>query len=112
MLFRSGVERIVNQFTEQMESALDTDFKKLGNTLKNVGELQATSTANVAEMVEAVTTLVEVNRNVQEAITCVMDRQEFFAERLAEQKEMLADMCDEMSSQLYTFEQTRNLYEE
>ncbi len=108
----AGVERIVNQFTEQMESALDTDFKKLGNTLKNVGELQATSTANVAEMVEAVTTLVEVNRNVQEAITCVMDRQEFFAERLAEQKEMLADMCDEMSSQLYTFEQTRNLYEE
>ena len=40
-----------------------------------------------------------------------MDRQEFFAERLEEQKEMLADMCDEMSSQLYTFEQMRNLYE-
>lgn len=107
----AGVERIVEQFTEQMQSALDMDFKKLGNTLKNAGESQAVSAANVAEMVEAVTTLVEVNRNVQEALTCVMDRQEFFAERLAEQKEMLADMCDEMSSQLYTFEQMRNLYE-
>lgn len=107
----AGVERIVDRFTEQMQSALDMDFKKLGNTLKNAGESQAVSAANVAEMVEAVTTLVEVNRNVQEALTCVMDRQEFFAERLKEQKEMLADMCDEMSSQLYTFEQTRNLYE-
>jgi len=107
----AGVERIVDKFTEQMQSALDMDFKKLGNTLKSAGESQAVSAANVAEMVEAVTTLVEVNRNVQEALTCVMDRQEFFAERLKEQKEMLADMCDEMSSQLYTFEQMRNLYE-
>jgi len=107
----AGVERIVDRFTEEMQSALDTDFKKLGNTLKSAGESQAVSAANVAEMVEAVTTLVEVNRNVQEALTCVMDRQEFFAERLEEQKEMLADMCDEMSSQLYTFEQMRNLYE-
>lgn len=107
----AGVERIVDRFTEEMQSALDMDFKKLGNTLKSAGESQAVSAANVAEMVEAVTTLVEVNRNVQEALTCVMDRQEFFAERLEEQKEMLADMCDEMSSQLYTFEQMRNLYE-
>ncbi len=107
----AGVERIVDRFTEEMQSALDMDFKKLGNTLKSTGESQAVSAANVAEMVEAVTTLVEVNRNVQEALTCVMDRQEFFAERLEEQKEMLADMCDEMSSQLYTFEQMRNLYE-
>lgn len=107
----AGVERIVDRFTQEMQSALDTDFKKLGNTLKSAGESQAVSAANVAEMVEAVTTLVEVNRNVQEALTCVMDRQEFFAERLEEQKEMLADMCDEMSSQLYTFEQMRNLYE-
>lgn len=107
----AGVERIVDRFIQEMQSALDMDFKKLGNTLKNAGESQAVSAANVAEMVEAVTTLVEVNRNVQEALTCVMDRQEFFAERLEEQKEMLADMCDEMSSQLYTFEQMRNLYE-
>ncbi len=107
----AGVERIVDRFTEEMQSALDMDFKKLGNTLKSAGESQAVSASNVAEMVEAVTTLVEVNRNVQEALTCVMDRQEFFAERLEEQKEMLADMCDEMSSQLYTFEQMRNLYE-
>jgi len=111
----AGVGRIVDKFTEQMQSALDVDFKKLGNVLKSAGETQAASAANIAEMVEAVTTLVEVNRNVQEALTSVMERQEVFAKQLEEQKKMLADMCsdmsDEISSQIYTFEQMRNLYE-
>lgn len=111
----AGVGRIVDQFTQQMHAALDTDFRKLGHVLKNAGESQAASTANVAEMVEAVTTLVEVNRSVQEALSNVMERQELFAQQLEDQKEMLADLCsdmsDEISSQLYTFEQMRNLYE-
>lgn len=111
----AGVERIVDQFTTQMQAALDTDFQKLGNVLKNAGEAQAVSAANTAEMVEAVTALVEVNRSVQEALANVMERQEVFAGQLAEQKKMLADTCsdmsDEISSQIYTFEQMRNLYE-
>lgn len=111
----AGVERIVDKFTAQMQSALDTDFKKLGNTLKAAGESQAVSAANAAEMVEAVTALVEVNRNVQEALAKVMERQEIFARQMDEQKKMLADTCsdmsDEISSQIYTFEQMRNLYE-
>ncbi len=111
----AGVERIVDKFTAQMQSALDTDLKKLGNTLKAAGESQAVSAANAAEMVEAVTALVEVNRNVQEALAKVMERQEIFARQMEEQKKMLADTCsdmsDEISSQIYTFEQMRNLYE-
>ena len=111
----AGVERIVNQFTTQMQSALDTDFKKLGSALKNAGESQTANAVNAAEMVEAVTALVEVNRNVQEALVRVMERQEAFAGQLEEQKKMLADTCsdmsDEISSQIYTFELMRNLYE-
>ncbi len=111
----AGVERIVDKFTAQMQTALDTDFQKLGNTLKSAGESQAVSAKNAAEMVEAVTALVEVNRNVQEALLKVMERQEAFAGELAEQKKMLADACsdmsDEISSQIFTFEQMRNLYE-
>ena len=57
----------------------------------------------------------EANRNVQEALACVMERQEMFAKQLDDQKEMLVDMCynmsDEISSQLYTFEQMRNYCE-
>ncbi len=112
----AGVEHIVDKFTEQMQAALDTDFKKLGSALKTAGEAQAVNAANAAEMVEAVTALVEVNRNVQEALANVMERQELFAKQLEEQKKMLEDTCsdmsDEISSQLYTFEQMRNLYEE
>lgn len=111
----AGVERIVEKFIEQMQSALEMDIKKLGSALKNAGETQAVSAANTAEMVEAVTALVKVNRSVQEALANVMERQEAFAKQLEEQKEMLADMCsdmsDEISSQIYTFEQMRNLYE-
>lgn len=111
----AGVERIVDRFTAQMQTALDVDFKKLGNVLKSAGEAQAASAVNAAEMVEAVTALVEVNRNVQEALSKVMERQEVFAGQIEEQKKMLADACsdmsDEISSQIYTFEQMRNLYE-
>lgn len=111
----AGVERIVDKFTDQMQAALDTDFRKIGNVLKKAGESQASSAANAAEMVEAVTALVEVNRNVQEALVKVMERQEVFAGQIAEQKKMLADACsdmsDEISSQIYTFGQMRNLYE-
>ena len=111
----AGVERIVDKFTTQMQAALDTDFQKLGNVLKNAGEEQAVSAVNAAQMVEAVTALVEVNRSVQAALANVMERQETFAGQLAEQKKMLADTCsdmsDEISSQIYTFEQLRNLYE-
>lgn len=64
---------------------------------------------------KAVTALVEAERNVQEALTSVMERQEVFAKQLEEQKKMLADACsdmsDEINSQIYTFEQMRNLYE-
>lgn len=111
----AGVERIVNQFTVQMQSALDADFKKLGSTLKTAGESQAAGARGTVEMVEAVTALVEVNRSAQEALSQIMERQEAFAKQLEEQKKMLADTCsdmsDEISSQIYTFEQMRNLYE-
>lgn len=111
----AGVERIVDKFTAQMQTSLNTDFNKLGNALKTAGESQTVSARNAAEMVEAVTALVEVNRNVQEALAKVMERQELFAKQLDEQKKMLADTCsdmsDEISSQIYTFEQMRNMYE-
>ena len=78
----AGVGRIVEQFTGQMQTALDTDFKKLGNALKAAGEAQMVNTANAKELMDAVTSLVEVNRNVQSALAKVMDRQEAFAGEL------------------------------
>ncbi|MDE6202014.1 MAG: hypothetical protein K2G19_00895, partial [Lachnospiraceae bacterium] len=112
----AGVERIVDKFTSQMQEALGADFKELGEALRETGNIQSVNAANTSEMIEAVTALVEVNRNVQSALAKVMDRQEKFANELREQKEKLADTCNEMSdeitSQLYAFGHMRNMYEE
>ena len=52
---------------------------------------------------------------MQSALAKVMERQERFAGELKAQKEQLSRTCsemsDEISGQLYAFEQMRNLYE-
>ena len=110
-----GLERIVNKFTSQMQEALGTEFGELGSILREAGKAQAASAANANEMIDAVTALVDVNRNVQSALAQIMDRQEKFAKELNAQKETLKAACDEMSDditgQLYAFEQMRDLYE-
>ena len=110
-----AVERIVDRFHDRMQESLGTDFQKLGNTLKAAGESQKVSAENARELTEAVAALVEINRKVQTDLTKVMDRQEKFACELKEQKERLNKACDEMSdeisNQLYAFDQMRSLYE-
>lgn len=110
-----GVERIVNQFTEQMTNAMGVNFQKLGNTLRTATEVQMGAADNTKELIDAATALVEVNRNMQDVLGGVLERQERFAKELAEQKATLAATCnemtDEISNQLYAFEQMRNLYE-
>lgn len=111
----AGVERIVTQFTEGMQTALDVDFKKLGNTLRAAGEVQAGYAENAKSLMEVYAGLVEGNRSIQEALVKVMDRQELLTKELYAQKEKLSAACDEMSNdignQLYAFNQMRNLYE-
>ncbi len=111
----AAVERIVDRFTEQMQTSLGADFRKLGGTLKAAGEAQAVSAANAKELLEAVTTLAQVNKSVQLTLAEIMDRQEQFAGELKEQKERLASSCselsDEITGQLYAFDQMRSLYE-
>jgi len=110
-----GVERIVNQFTEQMTNTMGVNFQKLGNTLRTATDVQVAAADNNKDLIEAATALVEVNRNMQDVLGGVLERQEHFAKELAEQKAMLAvacnEMSDEISNQLYAFEQMRNLYE-
>ncbi|MCM1190689.1 MAG: hypothetical protein NC541_15550 [bacterium] len=112
----AGVERITDRFCDRLQDVMGADFKKLGNVLRSAGEAQTASAENAAGLIDAVKTLVEVNRNVQAALAEVMNRQEKFAGELKAQKEQLAKACgemsDEISNQLYAFEQMRNLYEE
>ncbi len=110
-----GLEQIVNQFTEQMAQTMETDFQKLGNTLNAAAEAQNIAAHSSKELLETVETLIIVNRGLQEVMNGALEKQEAFAQELAAQKEELAAACDRMSNdisnQLYTFEQMRNLYE-
>ncbi len=59
--------------------------------------------------------LMESNRQMQETMSFMMERQERLAGEIDAQKRTLEQACDEISrdvsNQLYTFEQMRNLYE-
>lgn len=109
----AAVERIVDQFMEQMTMSLGTNFQKLGNTMKTTGEAQAVYANNCRDLIEAATALVEVNRNTQETLAKVMERQEMFAEELEKQKNTLASACNEMSeeisNQLFAFDRMKSL---
>lgn len=111
----SGVERIVEQFTDQMTAVLGVQFQKLGNTLKNAADVQLATAGTNKELVEAAAALIEVNRNLQETLAGMADRQENFAKELNTQKDMLAAACDDMSNeisnQLYAYGQMRSLDE-
>ncbi|MBO5337070.1 MAG: MotA/TolQ/ExbB proton channel family protein [Lachnospiraceae bacterium] len=111
----AGVEHIVNQFTEQMTNTMGVNFQKLGNALRTATEVQNVAADNSKDLIEAATALIEVNRNMQDVLGGVLERQEHFSKELAEQKAMLTAACnemsDEISNQLYAFEQMRNLYE-
>lgn len=111
----AGVEHIVNQFTEQMTNTMGVNFQKLGNALRTATEVQNVAADNSKDLIEAATALIEVNRNMQDVLGGVLERQERFSEELAEQKAVLTAACkemsDEISNQLYAFEQMRNLHE-
>lgn len=110
-----GVERIVGQVMEHLEYSMGASFKTLGNTITAAGQSQAAYANACMELTEATAKLVEASKELQEAVSKEMDRQEAFARELKNQKEEIKTACremtDEVSNQLYTFEQMRSLYE-
>lgn len=110
-----GVERIVSQFTDRMQEALHTNFNELGETLQAAGKSQQAYASGAKELVQVVAELVEINNSTQSALAKVLDRQAKLSKELEEQGQRLSDTCDEMSdeisSQLYAFDQMRSLYE-
>lgn len=110
-----GLGRIVNRFVEQMGDAMGVQLGKLGAALKNTGDAQLVYTNNCRDLIDEVTALVEVNKKLQDSLEKVVERQERLSRELNEQKEKLSVTCDELSdeisSQLYAFDQMRSLYE-
>lgn len=110
-----GVERIVNQFVEQMTQTMGGNLQKLGGLLEANSKAQMMYAENSRELLQTAEALVEGNRANQEATQVALERQDIFAAQLQAQKEKLSQTCEEISTdisnQLYTFEQMRNTYE-
>ena len=63
----AGVERIVNQFTEQMTAALGVQFGALGSRLEHAVSVQEATAEKNRELLAATEALLLANRGLQEA---------------------------------------------
>ena len=108
-----ALNHMAEHFLEQLETVMGTQLKGVGDTLQAVMRAQNMEAESNRLVLEAARDLVESNRKMQESLEFMLDRQERFAKELAEQKETLAAACDEISrdvsNQLYTFEQMKEL---
>jgi len=104
----AGVERIVNRFTEQMNASLETDFRKLGMALNDAGKAQTQNAQLTEKLVEAVNGIAEANRDLQQELQIMMERQKIFSKELAEQRKQLENVCGEIGVQLFTFGQMKD----
>ena len=108
-----ALNHMAEHFLEQLESVMGTQLKGVGDTLQAVMRAQNMEAESNRLVLEAARDLVESNRKMQESLEFMLDRQERFAKELAEQKETLVSACDEISrdvsNQLYTFEQMKEL---
>ena len=101
-----GVEQIVDQFVKQMETALATDFTKLGNTLTKAGQDQRLYAENFKSMEQTTLALIRANSDLQKVLEATMDRQERLEKELRNQQDRVEETCnkinDEISNQLFT----------
>ena len=110
-----SMEQMTGAFLKQLQSAMNTEFKDLGVTLKLAAQSQAANAESNRKLLEAAGALTESARSMQETVNHMLERQEMFAESLRKQQEELENTCVEISRdvsvQLHTFGQMREIYE-
>ncbi len=110
------LEQMAGSFVEQIQSVMGSQFKQLGGALQMAAQANAASARDNGKLLEAISALADSNRAMQENMAHMLERQEELARDLAGQRQRLETVCQEISrdvsSQLYTFEQMRTLYED
>ena len=110
-----AVERIANQFVAMMSQSLGVEFDKMGRSLNNASKAQEQCAIDYKSMEETTKELIATNRLVVQTLDELSRRQEELAVRLAAQEMKLADtveaLDEELTTQLFTFNQMRDLYE-
>ena len=110
-----AVERIANQFVYLMSQSLGVEFDKMGRSLNMAANMQEQCSRDYQSMEATTKELIAANRSMVQMLEEMSKRQEELAVRLAQQETKLADtvsaLDDELTNQLYTFNQMRDLYE-
>lgn len=108
-----GVERIVQTFTARLEQSMGTDFARLGRTLEKACDAQEVYTGNYKSMEESTKALLSASLTLQKTLEVTMERQEALSRELKAQAAKIDETCaaieNEISSQLYTFEQMKDM---
>ena len=103
--------RALSEFVEQMNEVLGLQLQRMGSQIKSANDMQTVNINHTRDLVKETASIMEANQKMMDVLTMVMERQDAFSKELKEQREKLDATCDEISNQLYTFEQMRNLYE-
>ncbi len=110
-----AVERIADQFVYQMTQVLGGEFETLGRALQDASRTQEQCSRDYKSMEEAARQLQETNRAMQKSLEMLAERQDAIARNLKVQEKELAATCnmlnEELSNQLFTYGQMRDMYE-
>ncbi|MBQ7797089.1 MAG: MotA/TolQ/ExbB proton channel family protein [Lachnospiraceae bacterium] len=110
-----AVERIANQFVYLMSQSLGAEFDKMGRSMNVAANMQEQCSRDYQSMEATARELIAANQSMVQLLEEMGKRQEEIAVRLAQQEAKLADtvsaLDEELSNQLYTFNQMRDLYE-
>ena len=84
----AGVERIVDQFMEKMNSSLGANFQKLGLILKDAGAAQAGNAELCRKLMESVSDMAKINNDMLNDLDLLFQEQKNLLEELSAQKEI------------------------
>ena len=108
-----GVEQIVQSFTTQIESAMATDFARLGRNLEKACDAQTVYAENYRSMEETTKLLINASYTLQQSLEATIEKQAALARELDVQAKRIGETCDtldnEISSQLYTLAQVKDM---
>lgn len=99
-----GMEQIVQQFMNRLSGSMSADFESLGKSLNQACSAQGVYAENFRRLEESTRLLLEASHTMNDTLQLALERQQ-------EIEQKLSDTCNDLSNELYTFQQMRDLYE-
>lgn len=99
-----GMEQIVHQFMDRLSGSMSADFENLGKSLNQACSAQGVYAENFRRLEESTRLLLEASHTMNDTLQLALERQQ-------EIEQKLSDTCNDLSNELYTFQQMRDLYE-